>query len=81
MLQFCLAESNLHPQIFQIAGETPLRSEPRLLAPSFRSQLYERNLFTSKPHQKLNRFFTLLGKIVNSSINKTLSYMSPDWIT
>ena len=44
----------------------------------FSGQLCERNSFTFKLHQKINRVFTWLGKIENSSINKALSYMSPD---
>ena len=30
---------------------------------------------------KSNGSFTWLGKNINTSINKTLNYMSPDWLT
>ena len=53
---------------------SPLGTKPR-------GQLYERNWFTFRPYQKSDRSFTWVGGIVNSSINKALSYMSPDWFT
>ena len=39
-----------------------------------RGRLHERNWFTSRPYQKSTHSFTCHGKIVNSSINKTLNY-------
>ena len=41
--------------------------------------LCERNWLTSKPYQKSERFFGEF--LLNSSINKNLDYMSPDWLS
>ena len=43
-------------------------------------RLYERNWFTFRLYQKSDRSLTYLGKIANSSVNKNLNYVSPDWL-
>ena len=44
-------------------------------------RLYKKNWFTSRLYQKSDHSFIWLVKIVNSSVNKTLNYMSAEWFT